>query len=202
MASPSLQPRELAFPGARIGLFGGSFDPPHEGHLHVARTAKRSLGLHQVWWLISPQNPLKPNAPAHDFDRRLHAVEALAKDPGMFVSDIERRWDLAYTADTVRTIKARWPGVRFVWIMGADSMASLHRWRDWTKIITGIPIVIVARPGTAYAARFSRAAQRYASARVDEKDARALPDLPAPAWTYLTAPLNAASSSAIRARRK
>ncbi len=202
MASPSSQPRELAFPGARIGLFGGSFDPPHQGHLHVARTAKRSLGLDQVWWLVSPQNPLKPNAPAHDFERRIAAVEAMAKDPYMFVSDIERRWALTYTADTVRTVQARWPGVRFVWIMGADSMANLHRWRDWTSIIARMPIVIVARPGTTYAARFSRAAQRYAHARVDEKDALSLPNLAPPAWTYLTAPLNAASSSAIRARRK
>ena len=119
-------------PGMRVGLFGGSFNPPHEGHAHVAETAKRRLNLDRVIWLVSPQNPLKSRSETADLAERVAQAKALARGPGMIVSDLESRLGSAYTIDTVRALKARFPGVKFVWIMGADSLASFHRWRGFS----------------------------------------------------------------------
>ncbi len=122
----------------RVGLYGGSFDPAHAGHLHVARTALKRLGLDRVVWLVSPGNPLKSTAPA-DLARRMASARALAREPRMTVSDAETRLGVRYTIDTVRALKARYPGVRFVWIMGADSLLGFHRWRGWTELSTRSP---------------------------------------------------------------
>jgi nicotinate-nucleotide adenylyltransferase len=186
----------------RIGLFGGSFNPVHEGHLHVAREAKRRLGLDRVWWLVSPQNPLKGADETEDYERRLAAVAAAADDPGFVVSDLERRLGSPYTADTIAALKTRHPRTRFVWIMGADNLASFHRWRDWIAIMRGIPIAVIARPDRALAARSSPAAQRFRNARVNSVHATALVEMRPPAWIYLTARLHPASSSALRARAR
>jgi nicotinate-nucleotide adenylyltransferase len=186
-------------PGMRVGLFGGSFDPAHEGHAHVARTALTRLGLDRVVWLVSPGNPLKPDAPA-ELGRRMASARRLARGPGMVVSDLESRLGVRYTIDTVRALKARFPKVRFVWIMGADSLLGFHRWRGWTELMTELPMVIVTRPGSAVRSRLAPAARRYAHARLPAGRARMLASMSAPAWIFLRAPWNFASSTELRSR--
>ena len=184
-------------PGMRVGLFGGSFDPAHEGHAHVAETALKRLGLDRVIWLVSPGNPLKPRAPA-ELERRMASARARAHGPRMVVSGAEAALGVRYTIDTVRALKARYPGVRFVWIMGADSLKDLHRWRGWTQLMAEIPMAIVARPGSAVRSRLAPAASRYAHARLPAGAARRLAASAPPAWTFLTAPWSYASSTALR----
>ena len=182
----------------RVGLFGGSFNPAHEGHAHVAETALARLFLHRVVWLVSPQNPLK-GAPA-PLAGRMADAGAFAHGPSMAVSDAEARLDVRFSIDTIRLLKARHPGVRFVWVMGADSLAGFHRWRGWTQIFRELPVAVVARPG-GLKALGSPAARRFAHARLPASAARVLPLAKAPAWAYLAAPLNHASSTALRVER-
>ena len=184
-------------PGMRVGLFGGSFDPAHEGHAHVARTVLTRLDLDQVIWLVSPGNPLKPNAPT-DLARRMDSARRFANRPHMVVSDAESRLGVRYTIDTVRALKARFPGVKFVWIMGADSLLGFHRWRGWTELMREIPVVVVTRPGSAIRSRLAPAARRFAGARLPAGRARALALATPPAWTFLRAPWSFASSTALR----
>ena len=130
----------------RVGLYGGSFNPAHEGHAHVAETAKRRLDLDKVIWLVSPQNPLKPSHETADLAARMASARSFARGPDMIVSDIESRLGSQYTIDIIRVLKARFPGVRFVWVMGADSLAGFHRWRGWTQIMHEVPVAVVSRP--------------------------------------------------------
>ena len=182
-------------PGMRVGLFGGSFNPAHEGHAHVAETAQMRLGLDRMIWLVSPKNPLKIDAPA-SLDDRLEGARRFARGPSMIVSAAEGPLGTSYSLDTIRLLKARHPGVCFVWVMGADSLASFHRWKGWTEIFRELPIAVVARPG-AEKALTSPAARRFAHARVG---AGALVRAEPPAWTWLSAPLNFISSTALRER--
>lgn len=191
---------ELLAPGMRVGLFGGSFNPVHDGHAHVAETAMKRLGLDRVWWIVSPQNPLKSRAGATAYEKRLAAVRARAAAPRMVVSDVERRLGAGYTVDTLAALMARAPGVKFVWIMGADNLLEFHRWRGWEEILASTPVAVVARPGDNLKARLGRAATRFPNARLPEHQARALVEAAAPAWVYLTSRLHEASSSALRAR--
>ena len=183
--------------GMRVGLFGGSFDPAHPGHALVAETALRRLGLDRLVWLVSPGNPLKPNAPA-GLSRRMASARAVARGPRMLVSDAEARIGCRYTIDTVRALKARYPGVKFVWIMGADSLLGFHRWRGWTELMGEVPMAIVTRPGSAIRSRLAPAARRFARARLPSSRARRLADAAPPAWTFLRAPWSYASSTALR----
>jgi nicotinate-nucleotide adenylyltransferase len=199
MTRPALK-SELLVPGMRVGLFGGTFDPPHAGHLHVARTAMRRLGLHRVWWLVSPQNPLKQRQ-AGDLARRMAAVADLAAEPRMVVSDIEARLGINRTVELMRELKRRHPGVHFVWIMGADNLSTIHRWGQWREIFASYPIAVVSRPTDAVRARLSPAVQIHARNRLPEGRARTLADQPAPAWTYLTEPYHPHSSTALRQTR-
>ena len=192
-------------PGMAVGLFGGSFNPAHDGHAHVAETAMRRLGLDRIVWLVSPQNPLKDardSAPLAERMASARAAARLAADGrAMVVSDFETRAGTQWTVDTLRALTARHPGVRFVWLMGSDNLASFHKWRGWTDIMRMMPMAVIARPGSQLDSRTAPAAARFASARVPAARARLLPDLDAPAWTYLTAPLNPRSSTALRAAR-
>ena len=142
-------------PGMRVGLYGASFNPAHEGHAHVAETAMTRLQLDAVIWLVSPQNPLKSSRETADLAHRMAGARCFADGPGMIVSDLETRLGSAYTVDTIRSLKARHPGVRFVWIMGADSLASFHRWKGWTQIMREVPVAVVSRPWIALKSRFS-----------------------------------------------
>jgi nicotinate-nucleotide adenylyltransferase len=188
-------------PGMAVGLYGGSFNPAHAGHGHVARTALVRLGLDRVIWLVSPQNPLKRSAGTADLSARLAGAARWAKGSRMVVSDIERRIGTRYTIDTIRWLKARHPGVRFVWIMGADSLASFHRWRGWADLAREVPIVVVSRPGVAIRSRRSPMAQRFARFRLPSGAASALAASRPPAWVYLEAPFHAVSSTALRESR-
>lgn len=192
-------------PGMAVGLFGGSFNPAHDGHAHVAETALRRLGLDRVVWLVSPQNPLKDARDSAPLAERMASARAAAKlaadGRAMVVSDFETRAGTQWTVDTLRALTARHPGVRFVWLMGSDNLASFHKWRGWTDIMRMMPVAVIARPGSQLDSRTAPAAARFASARVPAARARLLPDLEAPAWTYLTAPLNPRSSTALRAAR-
>lgn len=190
---------ELLKPGMRVGLFGGTFDPVHQGHIHVARCALARLGLDRIWWVVTPQNPLKLHAPA-DFRRRLNGVRDAALEPRMVVTDIEARLGVTRTAELIDHLERAHAAVNFVWIMGADGLAGFHRWARWRDIAERVPICVIARPGGALAARHSRFAHVYAGAFLPETRARALPSRRAPCWTYLTEPLHLHASSAIRAR--
>ncbi|MEQ7154998.1 nicotinate-nucleotide adenylyltransferase [Brevundimonas aurifodinae] len=187
-------------PGMAVGLFGGSFNPAHDGHAHVAETAMRRLDLDRVVWLVSPQNPLKDSAGTAPLSDRMASARAVALGPRMIVSDFETRAGTHWTIDTLRAIRARHPGVHFVWLMGSDNLESFHRWRGWTDIMRMMPVAVIARPGSLLESRAAPTAMRFAASRVSAGEARLLPRMQAPAWTYLTAPLNPSSSTALRAR--
>lgn len=183
--------------GLSIGLFGGSFNPAHEGHFHVAETALRRLRLDHVWWLVARGNPLKERHGV--FEARLASARRLAGGhPHMQVSTLEDDLGVHYTRELLTALLPRTPGARFVWIMGADNLAGFHRWDGWDEIAVRIPIAIVARPGASPKAGLSKFAQRYGSARLPEHSATALPFARPPAWTVLIAPWHPASSTALR----
>jgi nicotinate-nucleotide adenylyltransferase len=186
-------------PGMRVGLLGGSFNPAHEGHAHVARTALARLGLDRVVWLVSPQNPLKHEGAAA-LAERMAGARRFAGGGRMVVSDVESRLGLRYTVDLIRVLRARYPAVRFVWLMGADNLAGFHRWRGWREIMRLVPVCVIARPGWEMRGRMAPAARRFASARRPASEARRLALARPPAWVYLVAPLKFASSTEIRAR--
>lgn len=187
-------------PGMRVGLFGGSFNPTHEGHAHVAETARRRLGLDRVIWLVSPQNPLKPAHETAPLSERMAGARRYARGRAMVVSDAETRLGVQYSLDTIRHLKARFPGVKFVWIMGADSLATFHRWRGWTQIMAEVPVAVVSRPWISLRSRFSPAARRFAHARAPARAARTVPGADPPVWVFLTGPLNFQSSTELRKR--
>jgi nicotinate-nucleotide adenylyltransferase len=189
----------VARPGMRVGLLGGSFDPPHEGHAHITRWALKAFRLDRVWWLVSPGNPLKPTGPA-GVAARVAAARALAAHPRAEVTDLEARLGTRYTAATLDALLPRYPGVRFVWLMGADNLASFHRWDRWEAIMGAVPLGVLARPGQQIAAGLSPAARRFARARVPARAAGTLADRPAPAWCLVTGRMHPISSTALRAR--
>ena len=180
-----------------VGLFGGSFNPAHGGHIHVARAGLRQLQLDEIWWLVSPQNPLKPEQPS--WKSRAETVRNLPLPPNMHVSDIELKYDTQYTVDLLTTLKARQRDTQFVFMMGADNLLQLPKWRAWQTIMETVPIAVIARPGSPIRARLGQAARQYDFARIGEDQAHTLKDSHSPAWTYLTLPLDKRSSSAIRA---
>ncbi len=183
----------------RIGLLGGSFDPPHAGHRHISLWALRKFQLDKVWWLVSPGNPLKANGPA-SLKRRLAACRALELHPKIEVSDLETRLSTRYTAAMLRRLLKMYPGVRFVWLMGADNLAQFHLWHDWVWIMRNVPIGVLARPGEQVRAGLSPAAKCFAHFRLKADIAEALPGRPSPAWTLLSGRMLDISSSEIRRR--
>jgi nicotinate-nucleotide adenylyltransferase len=193
----------MAAPNMRIGLLGGSFNPAHRAHRQVSLGALKRLRLDQVWWLVSPHNPLKAKTKTPDLETRIATAKAVAHHPRIVVTGFEgaRRGasgNDTYTIDTIRFLKRRYPSVRFVWLMGADNLASFHRWRAWETLFRLVPIAVVDRPGYRLKARASRAAQRFAFAAVDETDAPGLAGMEPPAWTLLTLPLSGLSSTGLR----
>jgi nicotinate-nucleotide adenylyltransferase len=186
----------LATAGGRIGLLGGSFNPAHSAHLHISLIALRRLRLDAVWWLVSPQNPLKPALGMATLERRLARARDVARHPKIDVSAIESALGTRYSVDTVAVLQSRFPAARFVWIMGGDSLASFHRWRRWEHLFSMVPIAVVARPGFTIAALSSPAAVRFKSQCV--QDEAGLADLTAPAWVFLQERLDATSATAIR----
>lgn len=189
----------MAHPGESIGLLGGSFDPAHDGHALITREALKRFGLARVWWLVSPGNPLKPQGPAPMADRIARARQVI-DDPRVVVTDIEARFGTRYTAKTLRRLIASYPGVRFVWLMGADNLAQFHRWQDWEWIMRHVPVGVFARPASRLTARGARAAEEYARFRLPAEASQLLPLCAPPAWCFVNVPMSGLSSSAIRAR--
>lgn len=187
-----------AEPGNRIGLFGGSFNPPHSGHRLVAATVLKRLGLDQVWWLVTPGNPLKSHADLAPLEMRLHMAGAMANHPRMKVTAYETVLGTPYTARTVMALWAMRPAVRFVWVMGADNLAGFHRWQDWRAIVGSVPIAIVDRPGASLSVLSSPMAKVFENYRLPEEDAPLLPDMEPPVWTFLHTPLDQTSSTDLR----
>ena len=185
-----------------MGLLGGSFNPAHDGHRHISLIALKALGLDEVWWLVSPLNPLKPAACIASFERRLAEARAVARHPRIRVTDIEARLGTRYTVDSLRALKTRFPRHAFVWLMGADNLAEIPRWRDWETIFELVPIAVLDRPGYSYKALAGRAARRFARARMAARDARTLVTRRPPAWVFLRARLHPASATAIRRARR
>lgn len=185
--------------GQVIGLLGGSFDPAHKGHVHITREALKRFGLDQVWWLISPGNPLKTEGPAPLADR-LTRARRIMQHPRVRVTDIEAHLGTRYTAQTLKALQQRYVGVRFVWLMGADNLAQLHLWQDWQQIALTVPMGILARPGDRISARTSPAARIYRAVRLSGRSAQLLGRAEAPAWTFVNVPMVPHSSTEIRAR--
>ena len=197
-ANPSMMKPPLFGRGQRIGLFGGSFNPAHYGHYMVALYALKRLQLDWVWWLVSPQNPLKDPSETGEYDERLKLTKLVAKHPRFVVSDLERQANSHNTAETLLALNQTMKQANFIWIMGADSLANLHNWHNWTDIVEALPLASLARPGYSIRALGSRAALRYAASRVKTGEAAKLVTQMTPAWVFLPMPLRPESSTAIR----
>ena len=183
--------------GQVIGLLGGSFDPAHEGHVHITREAIKRLHLDQVWWLVTPGNPLKTRQPAPIAARMAQAGRVMAH-PKVRITDLEARLGTRFTYETITRLQAIYPGVRFVWLMGADNLVQFHRWDRWQDILRAVPLAVLARPGSGVSARMSRAAQAFRSAQLGRGEA--IGGRVPPVWAFINLPMNGASSSAIRAQ--
>jgi nicotinate-nucleotide adenylyltransferase len=192
---PSL-PRHA--PGLRVGLFGGSFNPPHGGHRLVTLLALRRLNLDAVWWIVTPGNPLKDARQLAPLKERMAAARRLMPEPQVAITGFEAEIGTRYTLDTLRHLKRRCRGVRFVWVMGADNLAQLHRWQGWRDIARLMPICVVDRPRATLKATASQAGQRLASARLPEHLSHALPDARPPALVFIHGRRSPLSSTGIR----
>jgi nicotinate-nucleotide adenylyltransferase len=182
-----------------VGLLGGSFNPAHEGHLHISLVAKRELHLREIWWLVSPQNPLKPSKGMAPFSERFSSAEKVTNHvPFIHISDIEQRMHTRYTIDTLRKLKRRYPRTQFVWLMGGDSLASIHRWENWEAIFNSVPVLVLDRNRFSHTSLRTKAALRFARSRVPvwrllDKAKQGLP-----AWAYIHMARHPASSTEIR----
>lgn len=193
---PPLRPK-------RIGLLGGSFNPAHEGHLHISRLALERLDLDQIWWLVSPQNPLKPPAGMATFPSRIEQAEHVASaDPRIMVSDFEQTLTSHYSVETIAALKQQFPDVAFVWVMGADLLVQMPRWRKWRGLFRTVPIAVFARPAYVTRALAGKAARRFMGSRISRFRARSLVDMKPPAWAFLRTRLNTQSATALRAQAR
>jgi nicotinate-nucleotide adenylyltransferase len=186
------------FRGMRIGLLGGSFNPPHAAHRAISLFAIKRLKLDRVWWLVTPGNPLKDHGGLHDLNERADAARKMANDPRIDVSCLESVIGTRYTADTVNYLRRRASGLRFVWIMGADNLAQFHRWQNWRRIASEVPLAVIDRPPQSFRALAAPAAQALARYRLPENQAARLADQQAPAWVFLTGMKLNLSSTTLR----
>ena len=184
--------------GMRIGLLGGSFNPPHEAHRAISLFAIKRLKLDRVWWLVTPGNPLKSNGALNHLDARMDAARKLADDPRIDISCLEAVIGVRYTVDTISYLRRRASGLRFVWIMGADNLAQFHRWQNWRRIAAEVPIAVIDRPPQSFRALAAPAAQALARYRLPENQAARLPNQHAPAWVFLTGMKSSLSSTGLR----
>ncbi len=200
----SIRPKPpLVMPGQRIGLLGGSFNPPHAAHRLITGIALRRLQLDAVWWVVTPGNPLKSHNELQSLDGRLDLCRKMANgDPRIKITAFESDLPSAYTAATLAFLKMRYKDVRFVWLMGADNLATLHLWEQWRAIAGMMPIAVVDRPNWRFASMASPAARYFGDRYVREDYASRLSIMDPPAWTFLTGPLSDLSSTALRALRK
>ena len=206
--SKSLTPEERAArlpmvsPRMRIGLLGGSFNPAHAAHVEISLTALKRLGLDQVWWVVTPGNPLKRSSKLLGLSERVEAARKIANHPRIAVTGFPGEKGPPYTVALLTELKRRHPAVSFVWLMGADNLAEFHRWRSWQRIFETAPIAVLDRPGFRLKARASQAATRFQEFHVDESDAQGLARMTPPAWTIITHRLSPLSSTEIRGEGK
>ena len=180
-------------------MLGGSFNPAHEGHLHISRQALNILALDCVWWVVSPQNPLKSEDGMTPFDKRLQAAKAIAADRRIRVTDVEDRLGTRFTVDTIGALTQMFPDKQFVWMMGADNLVQFPLWQDWRRLFSLVPIAVFDRAPYAAGALAGQAANVFASRRQTNRDSRRLADQVAPAWNFFHTPLHPASATDIRA---
>ena len=185
--------------GLKIGLLGGSFNPPHQAHLAISRFAMTRLRLDRVWWLVTPGNPLKDNQKLPPLAERMAAARRVARHPRIDVTDLEAAIGTRFTSDIIAWLTRRFPSVRFVWLMGADNLAGFHRWQDWRGIAARVPIAVIDRFGAGLGATAAPAARALAPARIAESAAKSLAYRRPPAWIYLHGVKSPLSSTAIRA---
>lgn len=179
-----------------IGLLGGSFNPAHEGHVHISLHALNTLGMHQVWWLVSPQNPLKPKIGMDPYEKRLTQTQGMARDRRILVSDIEAKLNTAYTVDTLEGLVKRFPGTQFVWLMGADNLAQFHRWRRWRRIMDMLPVVVFDRAPYSHTALRSKAWLTYG--KFTRKNSMVMHDVRLPRLIFVHLKRHTASSTLMR----
>jgi nicotinate-nucleotide adenylyltransferase len=184
--------------GMRVGLLGGSFNPPHAAHRAISLFALKRLKLDRVWWLLTPGNPLKDTGRLHELSERAAAARKVADDPRIDISCLEAVIGTRYTVDAVIHLRRRVSGVHFVWIMGADNLAQFHRWKDWRRIAAELPIAVIDRPPQSFRALAAPAAQALARYRMPENQATRLTDQQAPAWVFLTGMKLTMSSTGLR----
>jgi nicotinate-nucleotide adenylyltransferase len=184
--------------GMRVGLLGGSFNPPHQAHRAISLFALKRLKLDRVWWLVTPGNPLKDNGGLHALAERMEAARRMAADPRIDISCLESVIGTRYTADTINYLRKRASRLRFVWIMGADNLAQFHRWQNWQRIARQVPIAVIDRPPQSFRALSAPAAQALANYRIPETEAGHLADRRAPAWVFLTGLKLSLSSTGLR----
>jgi nicotinate-nucleotide adenylyltransferase len=184
--------------GLRIGLLGGSFNPAHEGHRHLSLYALRRLHLDRVWWLVSPQNPLKAAEGMASFQDRLGHARSVANHPGILVSDIETRLGSRFTVDTLQKLKRRHPQHRFVWLMGADNLQQLPKWKHWEQIMGGVPVAVFDRAPYSWNVLGQQAANRFRRFQWQQADGRALADATPPAWGFFRMKRHPMSATTIR----
>jgi nicotinate-nucleotide adenylyltransferase len=191
----------IALPGMRIGLFGGTFNPPHEAHRAASLLALKRLGLDRIWWMVTPGNPLKENRSLPSLERRIAESRKMASHPAIDVTGIEAALRTRFTYDTVKALKMRFPKVHFVFIIGADNLAGFHRWENWRALANMIPIAVIDRPDYDLKALSTPAASTLARVRIDESDGAILSLLKPPAWAFLHGLKSQLSSTALRAAK-
>lgn len=182
-----------------IGLLGGSFNPAHAGHIHLSQQAIKRLRLDAVWWLVSPHNPLKAKSDLAKYETRIaHARDLTANHRNITVSDFEAQHNFHYSIDTITALQKTYPRMRFIWLMGADNLASFHKWRNWEAMFKSIPIAVFDRSPYQLSALSSKAAQRFRNNRLDERDGMKLASEDAPSWAYFTMPRHPQSATNLR----
>ena len=189
------------YAGLRIGLLGGSFNPAHDGHRAMSLHAMKRLGLDQVWWLVSPQNPLKSKIDMGTLAQRLASARAMARHPRIITTNIETQLDVRYTTDLLHELKRRFSRTHFVWLMGADNLQQIPRWHNWQDIFCSVPVAVFRRPAYAAGRKVGKAAQHFDAGWISAKQGKALADAKPPAWLVLDHPLNPLSATQIRKER-
>jgi len=193
-------PHLFVTPNLRVGLLGGSFNPAHEGHVHISEVALKRLGLDQIWWLVSPQNPLKSSRHMAPLQDRVAQAKKIVRNPHIKVTDIESKLGTQFTANTLTQLTRRYSSARFIWIMGADNLIQLPKWKNWNTIMNTVPVAVIDRPGSVIKAQLGHAATRYSATRLSDDDAPLLAFLRPPVWTVVHSRLNPVSATALRAK--
>lgn len=184
--------------GRKIGLLGGSFNPAHTAHYQISIDALKRLNLDEVWWLVSPQNPLKDTNGMASLSERVSSALAMQRHPRIRITTIESQLGSVYTANTLSNLVARFPKVEFVWLMGADNLSQISRWRDWQDIFQTVKVAVFARPGYSLQAAASKAAQRFKPNRIPEQRSHTLFEYQTPAWVLIHGHQSKISSTKIR----